>query len=358
MKKVLLAMSGGLDSSMAAKILVEQGYQVAGVFLHFWKDETDPNKSENSCCSLESFLDAKSVASKIGIPLFSFDYSRQFKKEIVDYFIKSYQAGFTPNPCVACNREIKLGKLLKQAKVLGYDYLASGHYLKLIRKKGETYIYKAKDKTKDQSYFLYTLNQKQFNSLLFPLGNYYKNELRQLAKQYNLKVANKAESQDICFLNGPHNNFLKRHLKLKKGDIKLIGNTKVIGQHEGLPLYTIGQRRGINIGGSGPYYVYKLDYKKNILWVVNTWDDKSLYRKEFNISEINWTTKIKAKLPLNCQVVIRYGHLPINCLVMKGSKKDTLKVILNKNTRAITPGQSAVFYQNNRLLGGGVINKL
>ncbi len=355
MKKVLVAMSGGLDSSVAAKMLVDQGYQVAGIFLHFWKDETDPNKSENSCCSLESFLDAKSVASKIGIPLFSFDYSRQFKKKVVDYFIKSYQAGLTPNPCIVCNREIKLGKLLNQAKALGYDYLASGHYLKLLRKDKETYVYRAKDKTKDQSYFLYTLNQKQFNSLLFPLGNYYKTEVRQLAKEYNLKVANKVESQDICFLNGPHNNFLKRHLKLKKGDIKLIGDTKVIGQHEGLPLYTIGQRRGINIGGSGPYYVYSLDYKKNILWVVDNWDDKSLYRKEFSISEINWTTKNKVQLPLKCQVLIRYGHESVACLVEKGDYIGELKVSLNKKTRAITPGQSAVFYLNRRLIGGGVV---
>jgi tRNA-uridine 2-sulfurtransferase len=353
MKKVLVAMSGGVDSSVAAKLLKEKGYLVTGVFLRFWQDKNQENKAS----SKQALKEVKKVAKEIGLKLLVFNWQKEFKRNVVDYFLNEYKLGNTPNPCVVCNKTIKLGALIKEAKKLGFDYLASGHYLKKQEINKEIRVYKAKDNLKDQSYFLYTLSYNELNKLLFPLANYNKVEVRKLAKEYKLSVAKKSDSQDICFLSGPHNNFLKKHLNLKKGEIKLIGDNKVIGKHEGLALYTIGQRRGINIGGSGPYYVYKLDYKNNILWVVNTWDDKSLYKKEFNLKNINFNTKKKPKLPLSCQVVIRYGHLPINCLVKNKKTKNSLKVILNKKTRAITPGQSAVFYLNRRLIGGGVIDK-
>ncbi len=352
MKKVLVAMSGGVDSSVAAKILKEKGYLVTGVFLRFWHDKNQENKASSNTALKE----VKSVAKQIGIKLLVLNWQKEFKKHVVDYFLSEYQVGNTPNPCVVCNKTIKLGGLIKQADKLGFDYLASGHYLKKLQSKDELKVYRAKDMSKDQSYFLYTLSYSQLKKLLFPLANLKKTEVRQLAKKYNLAVATKSESQDICFLNGPHNNFLKKHLNLKTGDIKLIGEDKVIGKHGGLPLYTIGQRRGIDIGGSGPYYVYKLDYKNNILWVVNSWDNNFLYQKEFNVININWTTKKQPKLPLNCSVVIRYGHLAINCVVKKGKNKNTLKVYLKKKTRAVTSGQSAVFYLNKRLIGGGVID--
>ena len=353
MKKVLVAMSGGVDSSVAASLLKEKGYDITGVFLRFWQDKNQENKAS----SKQALKEAKSVAKQIGIELLVFDWQDEFKKQVVDYFLESYQKGDTPNPCVACNKTIKLGGLIKEANNLGFDYLASGHYLKKIQSKDEVKVYRAKDNTKDQSYFLYTLSHSQLKKLLFPLANLKKSDVRQLARKHNLSVATKSESQDICFLNGPHNNFLKKHLHLKPGDIKLVGESKVIGRHSGLPLYTIGQRRGIEIGGSGPYYVYKLDYKNNILWVVNVWDDESLYKKEFGVKNVNWTTKKKPELPLDCSVVIRYGHLAINCVVKKGKNKNTLKVYLKKKTRAITPGQSAVFYVNKRLIGGGIIDR-
>ncbi len=353
MKKVLVAMSGGVDSSVAASLLKEKGYDITGVFLRFWQDKNQENKAS----SKQALKEAKSVAKQIGIELLVFDWQDEFKKQVVDYFLKSYQKGDTPNPCVVCNKTIKLGGLIKEANNLGFDYLASGHYLKKLQSKDEVKVYRAKDKTKDQSYFLYTLSHSQLEKLIFPLANFKKSEVRQLARKYKLSVATKSESQDICFLNGPHNNFLKKHLDLRPGDIKLVGENKVIGRHGGLPLYTIGQRRGIDIGGSGPYYVYKLDYRNNILWVVNVWDDESLYKKEFGVKNVNWTTKQKPKLPFICSVVIRYGHLPINCVVKADTKKNSFKVILKKKTRAITPGQSAVFYINKRLIGGGIIDR-
>lgn len=354
-KKVLVAMSGGVDSSVVAKILVDQGYTVAGVFLHFWKEEDLETKSENKCCSLESLLDAKKVAAKVGIPLYTFDFSQAFKDSVVDNFLDEYSKGNTPNPCVLCNKKIKIGRLLQYTEKLGFDYLATGHYLKIKKAKGEYALFKAKDNNKDQSYFLYTFNQKQLSHLLFPLGEYTKSEVRKLAKKYNLGVESKAESQDICFLSGPHNDFLKRHLKLKSGLIKIKDSGEVIGEHQGLPLYTIGQRRGIDIGGSGPYYVSGYDYKKNILYVVKTWNEDILYRSYLIASHVNWNSNNLLKFPLKCETVIRYGHQAVKCLVEKTSAR-RYKIIFNEKQRAITPGQSIVFYRASQLLGGGIIN--
>ncbi len=348
-------MSGGVDSSVAARLLKDQGHEVTGVFLHFWKDDRAPEKMENKCCSLESFLDAKAVAAKIGIPIFSLNFAREFKKAVVDYFLAEYASGRTPNPCVVCNKQIKLGLLLKHARALGYDGVASGHYLKRLDKDGEARVYRAKDRNKDQSYFLYTFSQAELKHFYFPLGNYTKPQVRALAAKFGLPTASKAESQDICFLSGPHNNFLKRYLKLKPGPIKRREDGLVIGEHQGLPLYTPGQRRGIEIGGTGPYYVAASDYSSNTLWVVRTWNDQVLYRREFILEKINWLDKKAPRLPLHCQVVIRYGHPAVSCLVEAGKRRGELKVSLRQPTRAVTPGQSAVFYQGNRILGGGVI---
>jgi tRNA-specific 2-thiouridylase len=351
--KVLVAMSGGVDSSVAAQLLKNQGYEVAGVFLHFWKDESAGEKAENRCCSLESLLDAKAVAGKIGIPLYTFNFSEPFKKAVVDNFLSEYEAGRTPNPCVVCNREIKIGRLLKQALALGYDYVATGHYL-TIKKTGKKFaLFKAKDKNKDQSYFLYTFKPEELKHLLFPLGGYIKPKVRKLAAKYDLKVAGKAESQDICFLSGDHNNFLKKYLKLIPGDIRILETNEKIGEHLGLPLYTIGQRRGL-VGGTGPYYVAKFDYQKNILYVVKNWNENILYKTELVAQKVNWLSGEGPKKALKCEAVIRYGHKAVKCTVIVKNKSDYL-VKFNKPQRAITPGQSVVFYNKQQVLGGGVI---
>lgn len=336
-------MSGGVDSSLVAYLLKKQGHDVAGVFLKFWKED---ESNENSCCSLESFNEAKKVANTLNIPIFSLNFSDIFKQEVVDYFLSSYQKGETPNPCVVCNKKIKLGLLLKKAKALGYDYLASGHYAKVIKGR----LYKAKDETKDQSYFLYTLSEQELKHLLFPLANYLKTEVRKTAQQAGLVNYSKSDSQDICFVSGDHNDFLKRHLKLKEGPIINQATKKEIGRHKGLALYTIGQRRGLEVGGSGPYYVYRLDYKANILWVLSNWNDELLYKKKFKLKSIHLINSDIKKYPFNCDVVIRYGHKGIKVKVYNNRE-----VVLKQATRAITSGQSAVFYVNRRVVGGGVI---
>ncbi len=351
--RVLVAMSGGVDSSVAAQLLKDQGYLVAGIFLHFWKEEIAGAEKENRCCSLESLLDAKAVAAKIGIPLYTFDFSQPFKKAVVDNFLAEYAAGRTPNPCVVCNKEIKIGRLLKYARRLGFDYVATGHYLKLQKIGREVRLCKARDKNKDQSYFLYTFTPEELKHLLFPLGNYTKPQVRKLAEKFGLKVAAKPESQDICFLSGSHNNFLKRHLSLKRGDIRRLETGEKIGEHEGLPLYTIGQRRGL-VGGTGPYYVARFDYRRNILYVVKNWNEKILYQDHLEAKRVNWLSGRESKRAFRCQAVIRYGHPAVSCSVEPQGRGRYL-VKFTKPQRAVTPGQSVVFYDKARVLGGGVI---
>jgi tRNA-specific 2-thiouridylase len=355
-KRVLVAMSGGVDSSVAAQLLKNEGYDVSGVFLHFWKDESAGEKAENRCCSLESLLDAKSVAAKIGIPLYTFNFSNQFKKEVVDNFLSEYQSGKTPNPCVVCNKKIKIGLLLKQARALGFDYVATGHYLE-IKKTGRQYqLFKAKDKAKDQTYFLYTFGQDELKHLLFPLGKYIKPQVRKLAEKFGLTVAAKPESQDICFLSGDHNNFLKKYLKIVPGDIKILEIGEKIGEHLGLPLYTIGQRRGL-VGGTGPHYVAKFDYKKNVLYVVKEWNQDILYQSGLIAKKVNWLSDKAPKKAINCEAVIRYRHKAVKCSVSLKNKTDYLVEFKTKQ-RAVTPGQSIVFYDKKQVLGGGIIDVL
>ncbi len=353
-KKVLVAISGGVDSAVAAKLLIDQGYDVSGIFLNFWKEPGNQLK-ENKCCSLEAQLDAKKVCLSLGIPFYTFNFSSKFKKEVVDNFLNEYQIGMTPNPCVVCNKKIKIGGLLDYAISLGFDYLATGHYVDLKKFSDGFYLLKGLDKNKDQSYFLYTLEQKQLKKLIFPLGNLKKPKVRQIATNAGLPVASKNESQEICFVSGKrHNDFLKKYLKLKSGNIKLWPENKIIGKHQGLPLYTIGQRRGIDIGGTGPYYAAFFDYEKNDLYVVKNFNDPVLYGKEMMIKNFYWSNIKSLNFPLKVKVVIRYRHKPVSCRVEKVKNK-MLKVVFSQKQRAITSGQSAVFYEGNKVLGGGII---
>jgi tRNA-specific 2-thiouridylase len=354
--KVLVAMSGGVDSSVAAQLLKNQGYEVAGVFLNFWKDESVINSDapvENRCCSLQSLLDARAVAAKVGIPLYTFDFSAPFKKAVVDNFLNEYAAGRTPNPCVICNKKIKIGRLLKYARGLGFDYVATGHYLRLKKVGREVRLFKAKDKNKDQSYFLYTFTPEELKHLMFPLGNYTKPQVRKLAAKFDLKVAAKPESQDICFLSGDHNNFLKKYLALKPGEIRVLETGEKIGEHAGLPLYTIGQRRGL-VGGTGPYYVAKFDWRHNILYVVKNWNENILYGSQLTAKKVSWLSGQEPHRAFKSSAVIRYGHPAVPCVVTSKTNGNYL-VKFTKPQRAITPGQSIVFYDKERVLGGGVI---
>ncbi|OGY46794.1 MAG: tRNA 2-thiouridine(34) synthase MnmA [Candidatus Buchananbacteria bacterium RIFCSPHIGHO2_02_FULL_38_8] len=345
-EKVCIAMSGGIDSSVAAAILKKQGYDCVGIFMKFWSDQEGTQKVINKCCSIESFETARKVSHQLNFPIYTLNFKQPFKKQVVDDFLSQFQSGLTPNPCINCNKFIKFDLLWQKARVLGCNYLATGHYIK----KTTNQLLRAKDKNKDQSYFLYNLKQSQLKHLLFPLGNYTKTQVRAMAKKWNLPAKNRPESQEICFVSGKsHNEFLKHHLKLKPGSI-VTTQGKTVGQHKGLPLYTLGQRKGIKVGGIGPFYVVKMNYKTNTLIVSEKKDDSLLYHKIFRIKNTNWING-KPRKTLNCEVKIRHQAPSVKCKIINN------QVTLSKPLRAITPGQSAVFYKNQQLLGGGVIDK-
>ncbi len=354
--KVIVAMSGGVDSSVAAYLLQKQGYEVLGIFMHFWA-ETLSGESEvtNKCCSVASFNDARRVAQHLGFPIYTVNFDLPFKKLVVDEFIAGYGAGETPNPCVNCNKYIKFDLLIEKANGLRADFIATGHYAGMKRQGDSIKLTRPKDKAKDQTYFLYNLNQDNLKKILFPLSDLTKTQVREIAGKAGLGVAEKPESQEICFIpERTHNEFLKRHLKLIPGEIKTMDG-RVIGKHQGLPLYTIGQRKGVEIGGIGPFYVAKCDFETNTLFVVSEKEDKALFRKDLVAREVNWING-EPKLPLRAQAVIRYRHPAVTCDIKK-NPSGGLSVKFTKPQRAVTAGQSVVFYKGNEVLGGGIIDK-
>jgi len=354
-KRVIVGMSSGVDSSVAAALLKKQGYDVVGVFMHFWKEPVANALVENKCCSLESLEDARKVCQILDIPLYTANAEKEFKKEVVDYFLEEYKNGRTPNPCVACNEHIKFNTLFKKMLEMEGDFVASGHYS--INKTGKDkkfHLFRGKDEEKDQTYFLYNFNQKQLAKILFPVGGYKKSQIRALAKKMKLPVFNKDDSQGLCFTPEKHpEGFFRRNLKLKKG--KTVNTAgKVVGEHDGLPLYTIGQRRGINIGGDGPYYVVDKDLKKNVLVVTNDEKDPALFRRAMEVERVNWIIA-PPKLPAKLYVKNRYRKPAVSAIIKVGKDKK-YAVEFNEPQRAISPGQSAVFYtKKGEMLGGGRI---
>ncbi len=340
-KKVVIGISGGVDSSVAANLLQNEGFEVVGVFLDFWE-----NEKSNS-----GFRSAKKVSKFLNIPLLKVDARKEFKKVIVNNFIRDYKRGETPNPCVWCNPNMKFKILINEMTKIGGDFVATGHYARL-KKNGENFkLLRAKDKTKDQSYFLYGLKQKQLKKIIFPLGSYLKSDVRKIARKIGLSTAKRKESQDICFISDANfSDFLKMYIKNNKGDIiDMDGN--ILGRHYGLHFYTIGQRKGINIGGKGPYYVIDKNSKKNYLIVSN--DRNNLYSDKFLIKKINWINK-NLKLPLRVKLKIRY-HSDFVYGIIKEQESGGYLVDLEKRQKAITTGQSAVFYLKNEVIGGGII---
>lgn len=328
-KTVVVALSGGVDSSVAAKLLKEQGFSVIGVFMRFWSEKTFSGEEK-----------ASEVAKTLNIPFYALDVQNEFKEKIVSSFFSSLKQGVTPNPCVICNREIKFKVLLEKLSYYKADYLATGHYVRL--KEGRIFI--AKDKNKDQTYFLWRIKKEWLDRLMFPLGNYEKTETKKIAKKFKLPTAKEKESQEICFISDSTSTFLKRNLPAFPG--KIINTSgEVIGEHEGLFNYTIGQRKGIGFPG-GPYYVLSKDVEKNNLIV--TKNEEELLKKELFYTEENFFQKIS--FPFKAEVKIRYRSEPVDAVVEKG------KVVFSSKQRAITPGQSVVFYRNEELLGGAIIN--
>ncbi len=358
---VFVGLSGGVDSAVAAGLLKKQGYRVVGVFMKCWD-----NKDNFIGCGWEKDEeDARQVAAKLAIPFYSWDFVKDYRKKVVDYLIEGYRRGITPNPDVECNREVKFGLFLKQALKMGADFVATGHYARVAKQsqlKSKPQIYrllKGKDPNKDQSYFLWTLSQSQLKYTLFPIGNYLKPEIRVLAKKWDLPVYDKPDSQGICFMGKVNvQEFLKKHLKTSSGKIKTTDG-QVIGEHEGLELYTIGQRRGIKVGGGIPYFVVGKNFETNELIVAKGRRADALFQKELVVSSLNWVAGTRPDLPLECCAKIRYRQPDQKCLVKEYRTQEgettELKVVFKEKQRAITPGQSVVFYQEDELIGGGII---
>jgi tRNA-specific 2-thiouridylase len=343
-----------VDSSVAAALLKHQGYDVVGIFMKLWAEEKVDSTDlvrENICCSVEASTAARAVAEKIGIPFYVVNFQKEFREMVVQYYIDEYEAGRTPNPCVICNRDIKGELLLKKATELGADYLATGHYASIKQGKDKKYhLFQGVDKNKDQTYFLWTLTQEKLAHILFPVGGMTKPEVREVAAKLGLPTATRRESQGICFI--PDRNvgaFLRRYAKnlTEPGEIHDLGG-KVIGTHDGLINYTIGQREGLGLGGPKSYYVVRLNSKQNILVVG---DDKDLFQKTLVATDLNWLNKPEKE---NIGARIRHGHPIEECRIK--FEGDDLKVIFKKAQRAITSGQSIVLYDREEVLGGGIIS--
>lgn len=353
-KRVLLGMSGGVDSSVSAVLLKEQGYEVIGCTMRLW--EPGDNEEESSCCGSQAVYDAKRVCDQLGIPHYTINCKEEFKCKVVDNFIEEYQKARTPNPCIECNKYLKFGVFYQKAKELECEYIATGHYASVeYSNKYQQYVLKkSKEEKKDQTYFLYTIPREVLAHIIFPLQNYTsKEDIRKIAEENDLSVAQKKDSQEICFIpNNNYQSFLKKYAKheSKSGNI-VLSNGEVLGQHEGFINYTIGQRKGLGISYKEPLYVLELNKKKN---EVKVGTEKELYSKELYANQVNWTIFERLETPIKCKAKIRYRAKETEAMVYP--EEDKVKVIFDAEQRAITSGQSVVFYDENGIvIGGGKI---
>jgi len=373
-------MSGGVDSSLAAFLLKQKDYQVVGISMKLWdfKEVGGDPHPDGRCCSIEALNDARAVCEKMKIPHYAVNFKDEFKREVISNFVEEYIKGRTPNPCIICNTEIKWGTLWEKAKALGGEYLATGHYarIKYDENSKRFLLFKGIDPTRDQSYALWGLSQENLAKTIFPLGDLTKKEVRAKAKEYKLKVAEKPESQEICFVtDDDYTRFIKEWLgnqgqglalsevegsrdkgqekEIKPGPIFNLKGEQ-IGEHKGIPFYTIGQRRGLSIASGKPLYVVKIEADKNAIYVGGN-DD--LFRSIFIASNLNWIAFDNLEKEIKCKIKIRYQQEPQEGRISPLTK-DEVMVKFKKPERAITPGQSAVFYQDDVVWGGGIIDRV
>jgi len=355
-KKVVVGLSGGVDSSVAAKLLIDDGYEVIGLFMHNWEEDD----GMGNCTSIDDWQDAQNVASKLSIPIYSINFSKDYMERVFSYFLAEYKKGRTPNPDVLCNREIKFGPFLEYAKKLQADYIATGHYCGIKHSKNDTQLIKAKDQDKCQTYFLNQVTTGQLSNTLFPLAKLEKRVVREIAKKEGLITAHKKDSTGICFIGErKFREFLKTYLPANKGDI-VDTNGKVLGTHDGLMYYTLGQRKGFGVGGvknesQNRWFVVKKDLEKNHL-IVSNGEGKELFSSSLRVDNINFIGKfdqLENNTEFRAMAKCRYRQPDEPCTVIK--KSDHYIVNFDTPQRAITPGQFIVFYQKSRCLGGGVI---
>lgn len=353
-KRVIVAMSGGVDSSVAAALLVEQGYEVIGLMLRLW---AEPGGAANRCCTPDAVADARRVANVLDIPFYVRDYKQVFKETIVDFFVDGYTQGITPNPCVVCNRDIRFDRLLKEALSLGGDYLTTGHYARVEQDSaGQYQLLKGIDPAKDQSYVLYTMTQERLAHVLLPLGRYTKPEIRDMAAAKKLPVFNRPDSQDLCFLGeGDYRTFLQRHAPdvVQTGPILDTGG-QVLGEHHGLAFYTIGQRRGLGISAPQPMYVIDKDTTSNSLIIGPV---EELGRRDLIAREVNYISGQVPETDIEITAKIRYKASEVEA-TLTPLPQDRARVNFVTPLRGITPGQAVVFFQGEQVLGGGIIDRV
>lgn len=350
-------MSGGVDSSLAAALLVEQGYDVIGVMMRLWSEDGQAEGAPDRGYLPAATEDAQRVSHSLGIPFYVLDYETPFRERVVEYFLDEYTRGRTPNPCLACNRYIKFGLLLEQALALDADYLATGHYARVRSADSEYQLWRGVDRGKDQSYFLYMLGQEQLRQVLLPLGDYTKEQVRSMARERNLPVRDKAESQDLCFIaDRDYHHFLRQRVPEAVVPGPIVDTSgKVLGEHHGLPFYTIGQRKGLGISAAAPLYVLHLDVERNVL-VVGT--SAELGRRNLVASNVTFVSgrypDADCRVALRVSAKIRYRSRMRRATVTPLPDRQ-VEVIFDRPLRDITPGQAVVFYRGDVVLGGGII---
>ncbi|NPA34826.1 MAG: tRNA 2-thiouridine(34) synthase MnmA [Chlorobi bacterium] len=355
--RVLVAMSGGVDSSVAAYLLLEEGYDVIGITMKTWDYRiAGTTRKSTGCCTVDDIHDARAIALKLGFPHYVIDIREEFKHFVIDYFVKEYVQGRTPNPCISCNTFIKWYVLFKYADKLDCEYVATGHHARIRKEGGRWILYRGKDRDKDQSYVLWNLKQEELARTIFPVGNYYKREVRKIAKEAGLDyVADKPDSYEICFIpDNDYRGFLKRQvpeLEKLEGGLIITTKGKVVGRHKGYPFYTIGQRRGLGIALGEPYYVVHIDPKSNII-VVGTKDE--LYSKGMTIDNTNWIKYEKPEEGMEVLAQIRSMHRGNKAIIEKVDD-NSAEIKFIEPAMAVTPGQSAVLYEGDDVVGGGII---